>query len=132
MDAAGKCVDFEFVASETNGDFVRRGRGMPRMGPMGNPPRGFNGPMNMRGRGMSRGMPPRMIGYRFALIDLSPTNTFLIESSPLTQRGTAARRPWETADAVFEQQLPIAEPVGAVIAADSSPRRLGEAEFGAA
>lgn len=42
-----------------------RGRGMPRMGPMGNPPRGFNGPMNMRGRGMNRGMPPRMMGFRY-------------------------------------------------------------------
>lgn len=41
-----------------------RGRGMPRMGPMGGPPRNFNGSPNMRGRGILRGIPPRGMGFR--------------------------------------------------------------------
>lgn len=38
---------------------------MPRLGPMGGPPRNFNGSPNMRGRGILRGIPPRGMGFRY-------------------------------------------------------------------
>lgn len=60
------CVCEADITKRVVDDFVLlcRGRGMPRMGPMGGPPRNFNGPPNMRGRGILRGIPPRGMGFR--------------------------------------------------------------------